>query len=251
MGMTDLVDDARLALSFLTRLPVTLHHAPADGAMARSMRLFPTIGCLIGLAIGMFYALVHWVLPPLPSAFLAVTAGILLTGALHEDGLADCADGFGGGRDPAAKLIIMKDSRIGSYGGLALILSVALRASALAELAGSVKVIIALIAAHSLSRATLPLAMIWLPAASDRGLAASVGTVAPTNAAQGALSAIIVTALLLHSRAAAGAILAAVAAVWLVGEIARRQIGGYSGDVLGAMQQVAEAAVLLVLLGTA
>lgn len=244
----DFADDGRLAVSFLTRLPVTLRHDPAVGAMARSMRVFPLIGGLIGLAIGGVYGLVHVVLPPLPSALVAVAFGILLTGALHEDGLADCADGFGGGFDPAAKLTIMKDSRIGSYGGLALILSVGLRASAIAERADSVMVILALIAAHSLSRAALPLAMVWLPAASDRGMAASVGTVSPANAAIGAASAIIATLLLLPARAAVGAILAALAAAWLVGAVARRQIGGYSGDVLGAIQQVSECAVLLALL---
>src|SRR5581483_1985388 len=117
-------DDLVTASLFLTRLPLArLLRAPPPAsaeALTHALRAFP----LVGAAIGLIAALVYWVaalfgLAPLPGALLAVGATVLLTGGLHEDGLADCADGFGGGRDRDSKLAIMRDSRIGSYGVLA------------------------------------------------------------------------------------------------------------------------------------
>lgn len=236
--------DFRLALSFLTRIPASLPEAPGPGALARSMRLFPLIGAFIGAAVGGVDLLAAKALPPWPSALLAVACGLLLTGALHEDGLADCADGFGGGRGKESKLAIMRDSRIGAYGTLALILSVSLRAAAIAQLANPAG---ALIVAHAFSRALLPALMIQLPPASATGLAASAGSPAKADFMIALLIAIILSTPLLG--------------VWMVPVLgvtaltfgvmtllARRQIGGYSGDVLGALQQACEIAILIVIL---
>jgi adenosylcobinamide-GDP ribazoletransferase len=238
------IADFRLALSFLTRLPVSLSQAPGPNALTRSMRLFPLVGAVIGAAVGGVDLLALKVLPPFPSALLAVAFGLLLTGALHEDGLADCADGFGGGRDKEAKLAIMRDSRIGAYGTLALILSVFLRASALAQLANPAA---ALIAAHALSRALIPGLMVQLPPASSTGLAASAGRATLPDFLIALLIALALSAPLLQLwlPPVIGMMALVFAALWF---LARRQIGGYSGDVLGALQQTCEIAVLLTIL---
>jgi len=238
------IGDFRLALGFLTRVPVSLVGPVAPDAMARSMRLFPLIGALIGAMTGAIYLLAARLLPPLPAALLAIAFGMLLTGALHEDGLADCADGFGGGRDKDGKLAIMRDSRVGAYGALALILSVSLRASALISLNNPAG---ALIAAHCLSRVCLPGLMLALPPASATGLAASAGRPSPAGVAVGLLVAALICAPLLRLHLAAVAAAAALASMAMA-LLARRQIGGYSGDVLGATEQVVEIAVLLVIL---
>lgn len=238
-----MIADFRLALGFLTRIPVSV---PADlppDALARSMRLFPLIGALIGAATGAVYLLAAKVLPGMPAALLAVAFGLLLTGALHEDGLADCADGFGGGRDKDAKLAIMRDSRIGAYGTLALILSVGLRAAALTALHNPAG---ALIAAHALSRAALPGLMVELQPASSTGLAAGAGKPTERDYIIALVLAILVAAPLgIHWLV--GALMANALIFIGMKYLARRQIGGYSGDVLGALQQTIEIAVLLTL----
>ncbi len=239
-----MIADFRLALSFLTRLPVTLAETPGPHALTRSMRLFPLVGALIGAAVGGVDLLATKILPPWPSALLAVAFGLMLTGALHEDGLADCADGFGGGRDKEKKLAIMRDSRIGTYGTLALILSVCLRAAAVAQLANPAG---GLIAAHALSRALIPGLMLLLPPASATGLAASAGQAGRMDFAIALVIALALSAPLLGLWLAP---VAAVSALVLAAMtlLARRQIGGYSGDVLGALQQTCEIAILLTIL---
>ncbi len=208
------------------------------------MRLFPLVGALIGAAVGGVDLLALKILPEWPAAFLAIIFGLLLTGALHEDGLADCADGFGGGRDKDAKLAIMRDSRIGAYGTLALILSMGLRAAALVALDNPAG---ALIVAHAFSRAVLPGLMIALPPASASGLAASAGT--PSKAdfliALGVAIALSAPLLGLWLVPVLGITALVVGAMTV---LAHRQIGGYSGDVLGASQQSCEIAILLTIL---
>jgi adenosylcobinamide-GDP ribazoletransferase len=238
------IADFRLALSFLTRLPVSLADAPGPNALARSMRLFSLVGAVIGAAIGGIDLLALKILPPWPASLLAIAFGLLLTGALHEDGLADCADGFGGGRDKEKKLAIMRDSRIGAYGTLALILSVGLRASALVQLANPAG---ALIVAHALSRAVIPGLMIQLPPAGATGLAASAGTPVKADFMIALIIAIFLSAFLLGGWLAP--VLGVTALVFIaVAWLARRHIGGYSGDVLGALQQTCEIAILLAIL---
>ncbi|MEK9662411.1 MAG: adenosylcobinamide-GDP ribazoletransferase, partial [Alphaproteobacteria bacterium] len=149
-----------VAAGFLTRLP--LPALPADpplppDALARAMSCFPLVGAAIGTAGGLVLLLAGWLGIPVSVAVLMAHAAIVwLTGALHEDGLADVADGFGGGADRDAKLAIMRDSRIGSYGVLALVAGFALKAAALiaiAQAAGAWVAIAALVAAAAWSRA--------------------------------------------------------------------------------------------------
>ena len=242
--VTDLIHDCKVALAFLTRLPVRQGRAWRDDDLAASVPLFPVVGALIGLAGGLAYALADWLgLPPWPAAAFALATTICVTGALHEDGLADVADGFGGGRTREDKLRIMRDPRIGSYGTIALVLALLARAGALVALADPLQVMAALVTAGAVSRAALPAVMVGLPQARAVGLAAQAGRPHPLRAAAATLIAALAAVALL-GQAAPGALLAGAAGALAVALLARRQIGGYTGDVLGAVQQLAEIGVL-------
>lgn len=232
-----------VAAMFLTRLPVTA----TDGAVAGAAVAFPVVGAAVGALGGAAYGLAALAgLPDLACALLAVGATVVATGALHEDGLADMADGLAGAT-PEEAIRIMRDSRIGGYGVLALIFSVGLRAAALAALPGPLAAILALTVIGALSRAALPSVMRLLPQASTSGLAAAAGT--PT--AGDALAAIVLAAALalvaLEPASALAALTAAAVAAGAVAALARRRLGGYTGDCLGAVQQAAETAGLLAL----
>ena len=142
------------AAGFLTRLPVPGWVGWAEDRMLRASRYFATVGALVGLGGGLVWWLAGQIAPAAVAAGLALAAIVLLTGALHEDGLADCADGLGGGETGAQALEIMRDSRVGSYGALALVLSVGLRWAALASLAPGWGVL-ALVLAGGIGRATM------------------------------------------------------------------------------------------------
>ncbi|MGC1888692.1 MAG: adenosylcobinamide-GDP ribazoletransferase, partial [Stellaceae bacterium] len=180
-----------------------------------------------------------------PAALLSVLAGVALTGALHEDGLADTADGFCGGRDREEKLAILRDSRQGTYGVLALVLSVLLRAAALAGIGDVIHGGLALIAAHAASRAALPGAMMGLTPARPDGLGAAAGTPRAGGAIAAALIGTAIALAALGPARGAIALCLTGAVVFAMAELARRQIGGYTGDVLGAFQQVGEIIILL------
>jgi len=241
--------------AFLTRIPL-VRAAPAGGSavatapLAQAVWAFPLVGVIVGVIGAVLYALAHRIgLPAWPAATLAVAATLAATGALHEDGLADTADGFGGGQTREQKLDIMRDARIGSYGVCALILSILLRVSAVAGLADAGAVAGALIAAHAAARAMVAAVMFFVPPARRDGLSFAAGrpTAAPTAAAAilGVLALIICLG---FGRAIVALIALAVAAV-LMAQASERQIGGQTGDVLGAVEQLSEIVVLLVALG--
>ena len=244
--LRETIDEGKAALQFLTRLPVRTPAAWPHHVLAASAPAFPLIGALIGALGGLAFALASWLgLPPLLAALLAVAAQILVTGGLHEDGLADLADGFGGGRTRAEKLRIMRDPRLGSFGALALVLTLLARIAALAALAEPWLVASALIAAGAASRAGLPALMASLAPARDHGLEAGAGRPHPLRAAAGiAIAALLAFVVLAPGMAAAG-LVGAAGALLSVAILARRQIGGYTGDVLGAAQQLAEVGFLL------
>jgi adenosylcobinamide-GDP ribazoletransferase len=233
------------ATGFLTRIPVA--GAPEGGRLADAAWAFPLVGAGIGaiaavvLLIAQLLGLGDW-----PRALLAVLTSLVLTGALHEDGLADTVDGLAGGGDRAAKLVIMRDSRLGTFGGLALVMSVGLRAAALAQLGQAFYAGLALIAAHALSRALLPPAMRLLPPARADGLAAAAGRPSAAAALIAPLIGAAITLAALGPGRGALACVAAAAAVTAAAVLVRRQIGGSTGDALGAFQQVGEIAILLV-----
>ncbi|HEV7371564.1 adenosylcobinamide-GDP ribazoletransferase [Arenibaculum sp.] len=242
-------DEIAAAAIFLTRLPIRWPGEMPPDLHPRSLAWYPLVGAALGLAAGVALVLCAWAGLPAPlAALVAVAALVALTGALHEDGLADVADGFGGGRDRAAKLAIMRDSRVGTYGVLALGFGQAIRVVALAAMPGPAAAVAALVAAGALSRAVVPAVYAYLPPARADGLAATLppppgGRVVAALALGAALAGLALGA------AALPAIAAALLAAMALALLAERQIGGRTGDVLGAGQQVAEIAVLLVLAG--
>jgi len=213
-------------------------------AVAGACRAYPLVGAGIGFAAGgiclasQAIGLGVWL-----AAILAVICQVVLSGALHEDGLADVADGLGG-YDKERRLEIMRDSRIGAYGVLALILATLLRVAAIASLAGDA--LAALVVAAALSRAAMAWPMAMLPPARDDGLAAGAGRPATARVVEGALIAL---ALAVAISGLAGLLAAAIAAfaALSVARLAERSLGGTTGDIIGTTQMVAEIAVLLAL----
>ncbi len=239
--------DFRIAAAFLTRLPVDAGADASPAMLARASRCFPLVGLLVGLCSGIAFAIATSLsLHPLLAALFAVAATVGVTGALHEDGLADVADGFGGGAEREDKLAIMRDSRIGTFGVLALTLSVLARVAALAALATPAAATAALIAAHAGSRGFVAVVMQREPLARQDGMAAAAGRPSAAAAwwALGLGAAIALIAAQGPAIIAFGA--GAVAALGVV-RLARQQIGGYTGDVLGAIQQAAEIVILVAL----
>ncbi|MCP3369491.1 adenosylcobinamide-GDP ribazoletransferase, partial [Bradyrhizobium cajani] len=174
--LKDILADLRMAASFVTILPVASSKPATDGAIARATWALPVAGLVVGLAGALVYKVAsRFGLTPSLAALLALAATALITGALHEDGLADTADGLGGGRTRERKLEIMRDSRIGTYGVCALILTFGLRWSALATIANPWAVTLALCAAHAAARAGVPAFMSLVPPARPDGLSASAG----------------------------------------------------------------------------
>src|SRR3954449_10931317 len=245
--MNEWFDDFKAAVAFLTRLPMP----HPDGAMpqnfVRAHRMFPVVGALIGAVVGLLCLGLRSVgVPDLAAAALALGGSAILTGALHEDGLADVADGFGGGRNLESKLEIMRDSRLGTYGALILLVSFATKLSALSAIPDS-HVVTALIAAHALGRGILPAMSVNLPYARKDGLARNAGQPDAATAVIALGIAFVIALLTLSwSNAFWGAVACGVVAI-VMSWLAMRQIGGQTGDVLGAAEQVAETAVLLLL----
>jgi adenosylcobinamide-GDP ribazoletransferase len=255
--------DLFLALSFFTRLPVgfmapkTPQPAPGEttgGAespapqlrLGEASRAFPLAGLVIGLAGGLAYWIaVKLGLSGLLAALLAVAATAALTGALHEDGWADFADGLGCRGDRVRKLAAMKDSHIGSFGVLALIFATGIKVAALVAIGAPDRVAAALVVAHVLSRAVLPLAMRSLPLATAQGLAVMAGRPSAQGVYVSLGLGLLISFFAIFLPGAIVALIVAIVAAALVGAIAKQHFGGYTGDVLGAIEQVAEIAVLI------
>ena len=245
--MNEWLDDFRTAVAFLTRLPMP----HPDGAMppnfVRAHRMFPVVGAMIGAAVGLLCLGLRYAgVPDLAAAALALGGSAILTGALHEDGLADVADGFGGGRNLEAKLEIMRDSRLGTYGAVGLLVSFAAKLSALAAIPDS-HVVPALIAAHALARGILPAMSMNLPYARKDGLARNAGQPDAAISAMAGGLALVIALLSLSWTNAVFAALAAGLGGFCMAWLAMRQIGGQTGDVLGGAEQVSETAILVLL----
>ena len=241
-------DDIRLAAGFLTRLAPPPSGDKARRPLSEAARVFPLIGLGLGLAAGLIYSLAAALgLPPALAAIITLGALIAATGALHEDGLADSADGLGGGATAKAKLAIMRDHHMGAYGVIAVTLGLMARAAALASLADPALVLAALAAAGAASRAAIPLVMLRLPLARSDGLASRAGQPGQRDVLIGGGLALVIALLALGVIAALAAMVAAACAALAVAALARRQIGGYTGDILGAVQQAAEISILFTL----
>ena len=244
--------DCSAAARLLTRLPPILRRRFADadamaapGPIGRAVRAFPVVGAGVGLAAGLVYLILHAIgLPAAIAGIVAIAIGALLTGALHEDGLADTADGFGGGDTRERKLELMHDSRIGAYGVLALLLVLGAKLGTLVDLESIGLVLAALICSGAVSRALMPPLMRWLPPARSEGLSASAGQ-PPGDAVLIGLGLAVVLSLILFNWVGLIACLIAALGAYGMALLARRQIGGHTGDVLGATQQVADLLFLL------
>lgn len=240
-------DEFAIAMALLTRLPVGMDAQDEPGAIAAAGWAFSLVGAGIGGIVALSFFVAELIgCSALVAALLAILAGIALTGAFHEDGLADTADGFGGGRDRETKLAIMRDSRHGSFGILALAFSVGLRAAALAAIGDPIHAGLALVAVHAASRGALPMTMhLLVPARSD-GLGFTAGQPSRAVALIAALIGLAIALAALGPVRGGVALMLAATGIALTAVLARRQIGGYTGDVLGALQQVGEIVMLLV-----
>jgi adenosylcobinamide-GDP ribazoletransferase len=243
----DWIDDISLAIGLLTRVPMPHPVGAMPEGLARAQRAFSLIGAMIGLVVGLAdRCLLAAGVPSLAAAALALGASAALTGALHEDGLADVGDGFGGGRDRATKLSIMRDSRLGTYGMIVLLVGFVARASALASLPLAT-IIPALIVAHALGRAVIPVLAASMPFARDDGLGKSAGRPDKASAITAVIIGAVIALLCLTATQTLLAIVIAAAGAAAIAALAWRQIGGITGDVFGAAEQVVEAAVLVML----
>jgi adenosylcobinamide-GDP ribazoletransferase len=232
------------AFMLLTRLPVARFagwESPPD--LARCAWAFPLAGLVVGGLGGAVYWAAHSLgMPPPLAAAWTLAATMAITGGLHEDGLADVADGFGGGATRERKLSIMRDSRIGTYGALALALSTLKRLAAIAALDRPGPVAAALIGAGMLGRGGIIMLLLALPPARADGLGASVRRPPAATAAAGFI--IAAAGALAFLPFALPVILIALAAAFAMVRLAGRQIGGHTGDVLGAGELTVECAAL-------
>jgi len=236
------------AVQFLTRVPIRTKRAVPH---ERVVPWLAVVGCLIGAAVGGVAAGLWHVVPPLVAGACAVALGMIITGAFHEDGLADTADAFGGGWDRERRLEIMKDSRHGTYGVAALSASVVIRVAAAGAFTSPWALFRAFVVAHALARAAAMGTMLAIPPASTSGLGYQhshqlrrVSTIvgmfvalAVSGALLGRWALLVVGCVLLTSL--------------IVGWLSMRKIGGIVGDVLGAVEQVGECVVLVVVSGLA
>jgi adenosylcobinamide-GDP ribazoletransferase len=235
-----LLYDFLTALQFLTRIPVPQFPFTSE-SFPRSVKFYPVIGAIVGSLAALVHHLLTPHLSPVVTATLTVAFTVLLTGALHEDGLADVADAFGGGWTRDRVLLILRDSRIGAYGAAALALSLILRITLLSSLSPAVA-IRSLVAAHILCRwTTLPLSF-FFPAArpAEDGQGVRIASLTTTaTLVFGTVFTFAAAALLLHARALPALALACTATL-LSGLYYRHRIGGVTGDCFGATNQLAE-----------
>lgn len=237
------------SLGFLTRLPVSAASRPIP--LATAMPMFPVAGALIGAFSGVLAAfLVDGGIAPLLAACLAFAANLCLTGALHEDGLADTADGFGGGITRERRLEIMRDSRIGTYGTLALVTAAIAKVAAIAAIVPALGwwSVLVLAASGAASRAAIVWLMAKTPPARSDGLSASTGQPNGETLRWTLYIGLAIAFVLLWWTVgfldAIFALLAGAAATLAVQRLALRQIGGQTGDVCGSVQVTSEIVML-------
>ncbi|MBJ7330602.1 MAG: adenosylcobinamide-GDP ribazoletransferase [Solirubrobacteraceae bacterium] len=233
--------DARTALAFLTRLPVADDRVLDGRGMSRAAAWFPVVGLLVGAVVGGTRLLGDLVLPAGPSTVLALLAGILLTGALHEDGLADIADGIGAHVPRERKLEILRDSRVGTYGAIAAVLPLLFAYTCLVGLGGD-DVLAAAICAHTLARwSILPHSRLAGPARAD-GSGALLRVGSPVLVLSTAFTGAVV--FVAAGDPVDGAVLLGLATVMTLaaGLAFARALGGLTGDSYGAVSKLVELA---------
>lgn len=242
-----------IALQFFTRLPIPRWVGFEQEWLHHASRYFPAVGVVVGAVAAAACAVAGMVFPHVVAVMLSTIACIYLTGAFHEDGFADMCDGLGGGMTKARVLEIMTDSRIGAYGAIGIGLLLALKITTLAHLP-PMTTVMALLAAHPLSRLAST-ALIWqLEYVKGEGKAKPLAQKMSTAEFAIAVASVAIPALaivlaggLSWQAVMAGIAATAAAAVWLARKFVRR-IGGYTGDCLGAVQQLSELAFYLAVL---
>jgi len=232
------------AVQFLTRVPVrTRDEVP----WRRVVGWLPLVGLAIGAVVGGVYAAMRELTEaPLLSAAVAVAVGMMITGAFHEDGLADVADAIAGGSTPAARLRILDDPRHGTYGVAALAASIVLRVTALGALGNATGAVAATLA-HGLGRGGA-VAVMGLAPARATGLAAAAHTDTTGRARTAGVAVTIAVAALLSGWWVAVAVAASICSTAVVTAVCRRAFGGINGDILGAIEQVGEVTTMIVVL---
>lgn len=244
-----MLDDLKTAFIFLTRIPLQVDHELTMRDLADASHLFPVVGVVLGCAASAILLFAQYLgMPPAICVILAIATITVLTGALHEDGFADTIDGLGAGPDRERALEIMHDSRVGTFGVIALVLTFSMRFAALTSLAELSSMVVALIAASAVSRAAAATAMALQPPARTSGLVAVAGNPPREKAAIAVLSAAIIAFLILPT----GSAFTAIIAVALVGSFAgifiQHWLGGATGDTLGTIQQITEITFLIALI---
>ncbi|WP_417812256.1 adenosylcobinamide-GDP ribazoletransferase [Thalassospira alkalitolerans] len=236
-----LLDDFWRALALLSRIPVSMRCDFRPEAITRSVWCWPFVGLFIaGVAIIPAFLTDILIGNSAVTAIMATLVLVLLTGAMHEDGIADCADGFGGGQDRQRKLEIMRDSRIGTYGVIALVLCLALRIVLLSLASDSGSMAAILIVMAVTSRAAIPVVMHFLDPARMDGLGKGAGRPELLMVVGGIGVALLLVLVVAGPMAVITSVMAMMVAVVLVGWIAKSQIGGHTGDVLGMTQIASE-----------
>lgn len=254
--MAWLIQQVRLffiALQFFTRVPIPAWVGFQAAWLQHASRYFPLVGLCVGLVVALVYGAAAWLWPAPVAVLLSTAAALYMTGAFHEDGLADMCDGFGGGYTRERIMEIMKDSRIGTYGAVALVLTLGLKVTTLSLLAPG-QAIGALLLAHPLSRLAAVSLIRSASYAKDSGkskpmastMSAAEFTIAAVCALLPAL-ALGVLHIVPWPALGAASIASAAVACWLRALFVRR-IGGYTGDCLGAVQQLSEVAIYLCVL---
>lgn len=237
-----------LAVEFLTRVPVAPSAAYSPDRFRESVRHYPLVGMFIGGFAAAVFIISAVLLPPLVAVVVSTASTILLTGAFHEDGLADTFDGIGGGATKERSLEIMRDSRIGAYGATALLMAIMLKVSALTAMETGT-IALALICGHALSRWSSVLVI------ATSAYVRSEGTGKPTAAGIRpgplvftffvAMATLSIPAIFVSPAVAAGALVGMAAGHGLMRLIFKKKLGGYTGDCLGAVQQSSEIGVYL------
>ncbi|MEE9454209.1 MAG: adenosylcobinamide-GDP ribazoletransferase [Paracoccaceae bacterium] len=239
--------DIWAAFSLLSRLPVPVDHARSGARGAGAAWAYPIVGAAIGMMAGCIGVVGLWLgLPGGMVAAFVLTVLALISGGMHEDGLADFADGVGGGRNVTQRLEIMKDSRIGAYGAIALCLALLARGAGIAALEGW-GMVAALALIGAISRSAVVLLMHIIPPARPEGLSASTGKPAISTLLIALFIALFISIL---CAGLWGGLIFALSFLGIIPVyiLARRNLGGQTGDVLGAAQQCVEIASLAAIL---
>ena len=240
-----------LSLHFLTRIPTPFEIDYTPERLSSASRYYPIVGAIIGSVAALAFFLASLTLPTVVAVLIATAATALLTGAFHEDGLADTFDGISGAFDRARSLEIMTDSRIGTFGALALIIVISTKVAALTSLADITTIITALIAAHIISRTSIVIVQATSTYARETGIAGPQDQpfkpINATIAAVIALITIIALALVVSPTAALLATAGAITGHILIRLYFQPKLKGHTGDTLGATQQITELAIYIAL----